>query len=41
MSCTPAPAILSCDTGQQIPDFDSRQLIINMYQVKHNLYMPW
>ena len=27
MSCIPEPAMQSCDTGQQIPFFDSCQLI--------------
>ena len=48
MSCALELAMQSCDTGQQIPFW---QLSINhnldvykdvqVYQVKHRLYMPW
>ena len=30
MSCTPEPVVKSCDTGQQMPYFDSCQLIITL-----------
>jgi len=39
MSSKPEPTILSCDTGQQIPCFDSCQLIITwMSNIKYVRY---